>query len=657
MATASTTQPRDIDPIVQKYFVEAAKRKREDGLKQFETLQFSESERLRSLVEDIWANHEALDALPVPIQQDGRIKFLVLGAGLGGIVMAVKLVQKGFSAADVLLVDIAGGVGGTWYWNRYPGLHCDVESYSYLPFLEETGYMPKKRYSSSVEIRTYLEHVVDKFGLSDRILLRTRAKKLEWNNDEKTWRVEVTTHRGAQGKQEAKLSFYADNVIIADGVLPHPHVPKLPGLAQFARPMLHTARWNYDITGGSGDDETPDLAQLKNKVVGVVGTGATAIQVIPQLARFAKEVYVFQRTPSHVFALGQTETNTEYWHNSVATKPGWQRARREANAEAVTGNLKSGNDTAQEGWAQLDNFGGLYGTTRFGIVTPDKAQQHIGTVLALDSRHSEKSRSRISEIVRDKETAKKLTPWYPTWCKRPTFSDGYLESFNSNNVHLVDTDGAGINSFTPEGIVANGREYPIDLLILSTGFLPNAAAGGPGTSAGLEIISRNGRDIAEKWRTQGISTLHGVMTNGFPNLFILGVLQAAATANFAHMVDVMSEHIASIVAIAYNRSRDGQRDVVIEPTVEAEEAWSMKIAQGSAIFSPNTVCTPGYQNLEGEALKMPAPDDHIAMMKKAKGAIWHQGIVDFTRLLERWRENGKLEGLEVTGSKHVNKER
>lgn len=478
-------------------------------------------------------------------------------------------------------------------------------------------------------------------------MFRTRAKKLEWNDDEKTWRVEVTTHRGAGGKQEAKLSFYADNVIIADGVLPHPHVPKLPGLAQFARPMLHTARWNYDITGGSGDDEVPDLTQLRNKIVGIVGTGATAIQVVPQLARFAKEVYVFQRTPSHVFALGQTETNTEDWHRSIATKPGWHRFRRETNAEAVTGNLKLENCTVEKGWTQLDSFGGLYGTTRFGTITPDKAQEHIGTMLALDSRHSERSRSRISEIVKDQETAERLKPWYPTWCKRPTFSDGYLESFNSSNVHLVDTDGAGIERFAPDGIVANGREYPIDLLVLSTGFHSNAAVGGPGLSAGLEIIGRNGRHIAEKWQTQGITTLHGVTTNGFPNLFILGVLQAAATANFSHMADVTSEHIASIVAIAHRRSSGGQKHVVIEPTIEAEEAWGMLIAQGSAIFSPNTVCTPGYQNLEGEALKMPAPEDHAAMMKKAKTGIWHRGIVDFTQLLERWREDGKLEGLKV----------
>ncbi|XP_014550770.1 hypothetical protein COCVIDRAFT_114628 [Bipolaris victoriae FI3] len=649
MASAVFVDPNDPGaPIVQKYALEAAKRLREDGMNQYEQLHFSENERLHSLVKDIWADHDALDALPLPIKDDGRVKFLIIGAGIAGIITSIKLIKKGFKPEEILMVDTAGGVGGTWYWNRYPGLHCDVESYCYFPFLEDTGYMPQKKYSSSFEIRKYLEQLVDKFGLNSRILFRTQANKLEWNDDIKAWKASVVMRRGPEGKQEENLSFHADTVTIATGPLPYPKVPRVPGLAQFSRPLLHASRWNYDITGGSANDEMPDMAKLRNKVVGIIGTGATTIQLVPQTARFAKDVYVFQRTPPQVYALGQRDTDPEDWHRRIAAKPRWQRARREAFAEAVVGNRKMEDEDPNHGWVQIKSFGSLYGNAQFGNVTRDKLQEHIGRLLALDSKNSERVRSRISEIVKDKETAAKMTPWYPTWCKRPTFSDQYLEAFNNSNVHMVDTDGAGIDSVTTKGVVANGQEYPVDILILSTGYRSPRARGAPGARTGTEIIGRHGRQISEKWETQGVSTFQGVLTNGFPNLFMLGMDQSTSTANWSHVMDVMSEHATSIIEIASRQTLDRPGTVVIEPSAEAEEGWGMAIAKCSGLFGANVICTPGHQNLEGETLKMPAPDDHEAMMKRAKSVIWGRGIVDFTRMLERWREDGKLEGLEVT---------
>ncbi|KAL6160088.1 hypothetical protein ACJQWK_09494 [Exserohilum turcicum] len=644
---AEPSSPSAVAAVAQKYQQEAAKRLRDDGIKQFEPLHFSDNERLRSLVDDRWADHAALDALPVPVSAHERIKFLVVGAGIGGIVMAVKLLQKGFRAAEILLVDAAGGVGGTWYWNRYPGLHCDVESYCYLPLLEETGYMPQQKYSSGVEIRAYLETVVQKFGLGSRILFRTQVNRLEWDDAEKAWRANVTMRRGSDGTQETGLSFYAENVTIANGLFPYAQVPKIAGLAHFGGEMLHTARWNYDITGGSCDETFPELSKLKDKVVGIVGTGATAIQVVPELAKHAKEVYVFQRTPSQVFVRGQRETDGEEWRHSIAAKPGWQRARMENLGLAVAGQMDPEKDLVRDAWSELETFGVLIGSNRFGLITPDKVPQHIGTVLAIDAKHTERARSRIAHTVKDKDTAEKLTPWYPTWCKRPTFSDTYLDAFNRENVHLIDTDGAGISGFTPKGVVANSHEYPIDVLVLSTGYRSPGVGGDPGSRTGTEIVGRHGRPLADKWEKQGVSTLHGVATNGYPNMFFIGASQAAAPVTWTHLVDIQSEHIASIIKTAQGRAGDGKGTPIIEPSVEAEDAWGMAIAQGSAFFGACAICTPNYSNQEGQAFKMPATNDHAAMMKKAKAAIWYQGLVYFGQMLENWREGGHLDGLEI----------
>ncbi|KAF1837871.1 FAD/NAD(P)-binding domain-containing protein [Decorospora gaudefroyi] len=635
-------------PAEQRYFLEAAKRKNEEGTKQFEQLHFSGNTRLRGLANDIWADHAALDALPMPIDDGGRVKFLIFGAGMGGIVMAIKLIKKGFSSDQILLVETAGGVGGTWYWNRYPGLHCDVEAYCYLPLLEETGYMPPQKYCSGVEIRKYLERTVEKFGLSNRILFRTQATGLEWDENLKVWKANLKMLRGPRGKDEKSISLNADFVTIASGLFPYPQVPKVPGLAEFEGPMLHTARWDYNMTGGTTDDAFPEMNKLKDKVVGIVGTGATAIQVVPQLAKYAKEVYVFQRTPSYVFTRGQRDTDPAQWREKIASKPGWQRERMENLALSLSGELKQGDSMVDDEWTKLEAYGAIIGSSRFGLITPDKAQEHIATMMALDSKHSERARARVSQIVKDEETAKSLTGWYPTWCKRPTFSDEYLEAFNKANVHLINTDGKGIDKVTPKGVVANGQEYPIDILILSTGYRSPGAGGDPGARTGIEIVGRNGRRLADKWEEQGPSTLHGVLSNGYPNLLMQTVTQSSATANYNHVIDVLSEHMASIVATAHDRSLNTREGVVIEPSAAAEEAWGMKIAQGAAFFSPIAVCTPGYLTLEGEALKTPAPDDHVGMMKKAKGAISYQGLVSFIREIEGWRRNGELEGVEVT---------
>jgi cation diffusion facilitator CzcD-associated flavoprotein CzcO len=509
--------------------------------------------------------------------------------------------------------------------------------------------MPKQKYSSSVEIRTYLESLVKRYNLESRILYRSQVTGLEWDESSKAWKTGLTIRRGPSGKEEKNISVYADFVTLASGLFPYPQVPKVPGLADFKGEMFHTSRWNYDVTGGSSDTAFPEMEKLRGKRVGVIGTGATAIQAVPLLAKYAKELHVFQRTPSQVNTRGQHDTDPQEWKEKIAAKPGWQQARMENFAEHLASHKRPGeDDLVNDGWTQLEAYCAIIGSNRFGGIPPEKAQEHIGTLVALDSAHNKQARQRIADIVKDKATADKLTPWYPTWCKRPTFSDMYLECFNADNVHLIDTDGHGIDSVTPTGIVANGQEYPIDILILSTGYRSPVAGGDPGARMGIEIRGREGRTMSKKWDEQGLTTLHGVFTNGFPNLFFQSAAQAAATANYMHVIMVLSEHISTIIKTAISRSEKEKGAVLIQPSSDAEDVWGMQIAQGAVFFSAVAVCTPGYLNLEGEALEMPPADDHVAMMKKAKAAIWQGGLVEFTRKMEEWRKDGKLEGVEIS---------
>jgi cation diffusion facilitator CzcD-associated flavoprotein CzcO len=507
--------------------------------------------------------------------------------------------------------------------------------------------MPKQKYSSSVEIRAYIDILVKHFGLQGRFLFRSRINKLEWDESREIWKTNITLRRGPEGKEEKALSVHADFVTLASGVFPYPQVPRVPGLADFEGQMFHTSRWNYEITGGTSDTVFPDMDKIKGARVGIIGTGATAVQVVPQLAKYAKELYIFQRTPSQVNPREQRDTDPTTWNNKIAAKPGWQKHRMENLADCISSHLKSGSeDLVNDNWSRLKAYAALVGGNRFGSISPEKAQEHIGTMLALDAEHNKDVREHVAQVVKDKKTAESLTPWYPTWCKRPTFSDHYLQAFNNENVHLIDTDGKGIDRVTPHGVVASGQEYPLDILVLSTGYRSPATRGDPGSKAGIEIVGRNGRTISEKYEEEGICTLHGVCTNGFPNLFYQSAAQAGATANYMHTLDLLSEHIASIIAKGFKRSSSGS--VIIEASYDAETAWGMRLAQNAAYFSSLVICTPGYNNAEGEAFDMPPANDQMAMLKRAKAAIWAAGIVDFARVLETWRGNGDLEGFEVS---------
>ncbi|KAJ8119868.1 hypothetical protein ONZ43_g3274 [Nemania bipapillata] len=216
--------------VQQKYAEEAQKRVKAEGLAQFLELAESDSDRLRHLADDIWADHATLDAQPSPLSPGDCPKFLIAGAGIGGILSAVRLIQQGFTADQIRLVETAGGVGGTWYWNRYPGLHCDVEAYIYVPLLEEMGFMPSHKYASGAEIRKHLEEVVKKYQLEDKMLFRAQMNKAEWNEEAHHWKVDLTTWRGPKGQDEASFSVNAEFVYMTAGLLAKPQIPKVGGV-------------------------------------------------------------------------------------------------------------------------------------------------------------------------------------------------------------------------------------------------------------------------------------------------------------------------------------------------------------------------------------------------------------------------------------------
>ncbi|KAK4246090.1 pyridine nucleotide-disulfide oxidoreductase [Corynascus novoguineensis] len=641
---AVSAQDLKLAEVSQKYTAEAAKRFRPEGLGQFIRLKEVGSERLRALAEDPWVDHAALNAKE-PIKDGSKYKFIVLGAGYGGLLYAVRLIESGLATGpdDILMIDSAGGFGGTWWWNRYPGLHCDIESYCYMPLLEETGYIPKSKYAPGPELLEHADRIATHWKLHDKALFRSSVKTIRWDDASRLWNLELTEGRGP-GEQSRELKLQARYVLLASGILTNPQVPKVPGLETFAGSIFHTARWNYQVTGGSPNDEA--LTGLEGKRVGIIGTGATAIQVVPKLAKYAKELYVFQRTPSGVWWRGQRPTDPEEWKTKIARKKGWQRERMLNLDSYLTDGAEEGQENmVADGWTEMPAFSAVIGSPRHGIVepTPEKIAEHLGRLYKLDFPHAEEVRARTDSIVKDPETAAKLKAWYPTWCKRPTFSDEYLQAFNLPNVHLVDTDGKGVDSANSSGLVVAGKEYPLDILVLSTGYVtPSIGGGSPAVRTGVEIYGRGGKSLDDKWQTQGASTLHGVCSSGFPNLFFTPLSQSSQASNNAFTLDVGTEHVTHIIEKA--EARVGG-DALVEVTSEAEEAWALEIMQHASWFASVMGCTPGYITSEGEALQRSA--DPMEMAKKARGSNLSQGMAAFLKLLQEYRAEGSLKGFEI----------
>ena len=527
-----------------------------------------------------------------------RVEVLVVGGGFGGLLTGARLREAGVES--VRMMDEAGDFGGTWYWNRYPGIHCDIESYVYMPLLEEVGYVPQWRYAPGEEIRRHAVAIAEHYGLYRDAVFQTRATELRWDEDAAEWLVRTD-------RDDVMRARY---VVVSSGTLTQPKLPGIPGIEDYRGHTFHTSRWDYGYTGGDADG---GLTGLADKRVAVVGTGATGLQAVPHVARDAQHLYVFQRTPSTVDVRDNRPTDPEW---AASLEPGWQRERME-NFLAILSGEDVDTDLTQDGWTstarlQRKMITGAVDTTQ------DPAERERLDELA-DFAKMNEIRDRVDALVTDPVTAEALKPWYRYMCKRPGFSDQYLQAFNRPNVTLVDTaDHGGISRMTAGGVVVGEDEYPVDCVIFATGFETGVSGVLSGT---LPVYGRGGTTLGEAW-ARGPRSLHGFYSHGFPNLFHLGPLQNANSVNFVHILQEQAGHIAAVVAAA---DKAGAR--YVEPTREAEDAWCATIREVAVDNSEFLAgCTPGYYNGEGK--------------RRAAPTSYSPGPVAFHRLLAEWRESG-----------------
>jgi cation diffusion facilitator CzcD-associated flavoprotein CzcO len=620
-----------------KYEQERDKRLRLDGMQQYTRLL---SEKDQPLSDDPWVQEQ--QQKEGPLKDGDNIQFLIIGAGHVGLIAGGRLVEAGFSAENMCLVDVAGGFGGTWYWNRYPGLQCDVESYIYMPFLEETGYKPTQKYATGEEIRQHCERVASHFDLRGQFL--TRVLSATWDEGRRRWVVRMRKERG-NGEE---MTIFTQFLVPASTLFTAPRMPKLDGFDELNAniPVFHTARWDYNCTGGSPTDAT--LSKLKGKRVGIMGTGATAVQVVPAVARWAEHLHVFQRTPSYCGPRRQQATDESTWTQKVATGPGWQLARQLNFDTFFNGEKHSDDhpDLVSDGWTQTGRgFAGFIGGPR--RVTPTNVEEHARALYELDVPLTEQGRARVRETVKDPATAERLQAWYPTWCKRPCFQDEYLSTFNQPNVTLVDTDGRGVERCTSKGLVANGVEYELDVLILATGFMlatgENAA---PAELFGIPVVGRNGRRLKDKYGSPDFGTLHAIATNGFPNLLWPGLGGGAGSPNLTVVFDLEARHLANVLKKAASQVPDPTQ-LVIEPTKQAEDAWTDVIESRAAWYSVVLGCTPGYFNHEGVALRH-ASSDPEKRRHAMRRALHAGGTVEYDQIIREYHTKGGIEGFEVS---------
>ncbi|MDQ8702903.1 NAD(P)/FAD-dependent oxidoreductase, partial [Streptomyces sp. LHD-70] len=586
----------DLDALRARYRAERERRIRPEGSRQYRSV----TGRFVSYDEDPYAEGE-LSREPLR----DRVEVLVVGGGFGGLLAGARLRQAGVES--VRIVEKGADFGGTWYWNRYPGIHCDIESYIYLPLLEEVGYVPRWKYAPGEEIREHARAVARTFGLYADACFRTQVTELRWDDDADEWLV--GTDRGDRIR--------ARYVITATGTLSEAKLPGIPGIETFAGHTFHTSRWDYAYTGGNADG---NLLGLADRRVALIGTGATAIQCVPHLGAHAQELYVFQRTPSSVDVRGNRPTDPDW---AAALAPGWQRRRRDNFLTLVTGG-RADEDLVDDGWtssARLQQK--LIPSDSYQDVPADERERAYELA---DFQKMDEIRARVDAVIEDPETAELLKPWYRYMCKRPTFSDHYLQTFNRPNVTLVDTaDSHGVEKITPSGVVVGGVTYEVDCIIFGTGF----DVGRSGITSGrLPVHGRGGIGLGEAWQ-HGPRTLHGFLTRGFPNLFQLGPMQNAGSVNYVHILDEQATHVAEIVAEA----RKCQARYV-EPSAAAEQAWVDTIREKAAdLYAFHAECTPGYYNNEG----MPRP----------RNESYGDGPVAFHTLLREWRAGGGMKDVLV----------
>ena len=563
-------------------------------------------------VSDDFADFYEVDPFSSPIARDPICEDLdvaILGGGFAGLLCAARTKEAGIE--NMRILEMGGDFGGTWYWNRYPGVQCDIESYCYVPLLEEVSYMPKHRYSYGAEIFEQCQRIGGHFGLYDKALFGTIARSLVWDESSKRW--QVRTNRG----DELRARF----LIMASGPYNRPKLPGIPGIHNFQGHSFHSSRWDYNYTGG---DTTGGLTKLADKRVAIIGTGATAVQIVPFLGKYAQHLYVFQRTPSTIDDRSNRLTD-EAWASSLTS--GWQAIRQKSFHTATFEQLYPGmEDLVCDGWTEINRN---LQAKLAGMGNPQLSMdEYLAHREQVDYQVMERLRGRIERVVEDKETAEKLKPYYRFLCKRPCFNDDYLPTFNRPNVTLVDVSSTqGVERLTEKGIVANGVEYEVDCIIYASGFEITTEMR---RRIGIDRFEgRGGLSLYRHW-ANGFRTLHGFTTHGFPNLLFTGFIQGGVSVNVTVMYDQQARHLAYIMKEALARGAS-----TVEPTQAAQDAW-VKTMRETEVSSEAFLreCTPGYYNSEGGKV-----------IRSHLGEVYGPGFYAFADLLEAWRKRGDMQGL------------
>ena len=585
----------DPDALREKYRIERDKRLRTDANEQYQEIK----EEYAAFLDDPYIAHPTSRS---PLTDE--VEVAIIGGGFGGLIAGARLRELGFE--DIRIIEKGGDFGGTWYWNRYPGAACDTEAYIYLPLLEELDYVPSQKYAHAPEILSHSQNIAKKYNLYENACLETEVTALNWDEPASRWIIQ--TNRDDK--------FKARFVIMSNGPLHRPKLPGIEGINSFRGHTFHTSRWDYGYTGG---DSNGRLNGLKNKRVAIIGTGATAVQCIPHVGESAKQLYVFQRTPSSIDVRANRKTDP-HWASQL--KPGWQKERMENFNILCSGGVVE-EDLVKDGWTEIIRNLISMANYRGENTNWDEVPKLMEIA---DFQKMEQIRNRAAELVNDSKTAESLKPYYRQFCKRPCFHDSYLQTFNRPSVELVDTNGKGVERITNNGVLAGGKEYEVDCIIFATGFEV-------GTSyvrrSGYDVTGRHGMTLSEKW-ADGMRTLHGVMTNGFPNLFIISNSQAGFTTNFPHAMDETSRHIGYML-----KQCEKERLSSIEASKEAEDEWVDEIIAVSRFaLDFQESCTPGYYNNEGK------PDP-----KSVQNGPYGKGSRPYFRITAAWREEGNMSGI------------
>jgi len=540
-----------------------------------------------------------------PVHRDAEV--VIIGGGFAGLTAGARLRDVGVE--DITIIEGGGDVGGVWYWNRYPGAMCDTAAMVYLPLLEETNYLPTQKYVLAPEIFAHAQRIARQYELYDQALFSTQVKGVRWDDASQRWLV--TTNRGDQLR--------ARFLIAGTGPLHRPKLPGIPGIQEFKGESFHTSRWEYSVTGGS---PLEPMNKLATKRVGIIGTGATAIQCIPHLGRDAQELFIFQRTPSSVDFRNNHPLSKE---NVGELSPGWQEEWL-LNFCTLQNMGFADVDYVKDGWTDISKrIRDRVIEEAKGNFTPEIMRSAYETC---DDEKMEEIRARVDDVVSDHDTAQGLKAWYRQLCKRPCFHDEYLDTYNRPSVHLVDTNGQGVERIDATGVWVQGVHYDLDVLIFASGFEVGTELS---RRTGFEIVGRNGLTLSEKW-SEGMETLHGMHVVDFPNLFLMQPSQAAnLISNITHNHVESSRNIASVIDHVKCSGA-----TLVEPDAEAVNAWVAQYAMATGTVMNSPDCTPGYYNNEGKG-----PD---ARQLRTMGN-YPTGSIGYFAYSKAWRESGEFTGL------------